>query len=132
MGTGGSSVKRADKKVDPEKVFRALLKQEGIPQPKSEHKFALNGRRWRFDYAWLDPLVALEVEGGIWVRGRHSRGAGMLSDMDKYNHAALTGWTVLRTTPDGLSTKKTIELLRDALVWPKRENGMIAQPDRDT
>lgn len=109
-------MKTADKKLDPEKVFRALLKQEKLPAPTTEHKFALTiGRRWRFDYAWPAVLVALEVEGGIWTGGRHSRGKGMLSDMEKYNHAALTGWVVLRTIPDNLCSPETVSLLHDAL-----------------
>lgn len=110
-------MKRAEKKLDPEKLFRALLKQEGIPQPTGEYEFAkaATGRKWRFDYAWIEQHVALEVEGGIWIRGRHSRGAGMLADMEKYNYAALTGWRVLRTTPDMLPLSGTLNLIRIAL-----------------
>ena len=58
-------------------------------------------RRWRFDFAnpgaaWR---LAVEIEGGIFSRGRHTRGAGFLRDCEKYNTAALHGWTVLRYAP---------------------------------
>jgi hypothetical protein len=61
--------------------------------------------------AWVDAHVALEVEGGIWTRGRHTRPKGYLSDIEKYNEAALLRWCVLRTTPDGLCSDDTILML---------------------
>lgn len=96
--------------------FLLLLKAHGLPPPAQEYRFC-SARRWRFDYAWpdLDPPVALEVEGGIWTRGRHVRPGGMLSDMTKYNRAALMGWVVLRCTPDDIKTGRVIDLLKEAL-----------------
>jgi hypothetical protein len=71
----------------------------GLPPPIPEFRFS-PPRKWRFDWAWPDRKVAVEQEGGIWIRGRHSRGVGMLKDMEKYNRAALLGWRVFRFTPD--------------------------------
>ena len=88
---------------DYEPVIRALCATHGIPSPKAEHRFA-TPRRWSLDFAWIKARVALEVEGGIWIQGRHSRGAGMLKDMEKYNRAAALGWRVCRCTPSTLIT----------------------------
>lgn len=107
--------RRADKKIDPEKVFRALLKQERIHPPVSEFVFALP-RKWRFDYAWPDSHVALEVEGGIWTGGRHTRGAGFLKDIEKYNRAAELGWLVLRTSPANLYSDGMIQSIKAVLL----------------
>lgn len=63
--------------------------------PEREYRFHPK-RRWRFDFAFPEQRVAVEVEGGVFVNGRHSRGAGMLADMEKYNAAAEAGWVVLR------------------------------------
>ena len=52
-------------------------------------------RKWRFDFLWK-PDVAIEIEGGIFTQGRHSRGAGMQKDMDKYNQAMMMMYKVLR------------------------------------
>lgn len=60
-------------------------------------------RRWRFDWACPKVKIAVEVEGGCFIQGRHSRGAGMIADMQKYNWAALNGWMVLRYTPQNLT-----------------------------
>lgn len=53
-------------------------------------------RDWRFDFAWPEHHLAVEVEGGTWTRGRHNRGSGFAEDCEKYNAAAELGWTVLR------------------------------------
>lgn len=64
----------------------------------AEHKFC-DSRRWRFDYACLQIATAIEIEGGAYTRGRHTRGKGFVSDLEKYNTAQLFGWVVLRYTP---------------------------------
>ena len=72
-------------------------------------------RRWRFDWAWPAERLALEIEGGAWTRGRHTRGKGFIEDMAKYNAAALAGWRVLRVTPQQFSSGEAGRLVRLAL-----------------
>lgn len=72
-------------------------------------------RRWRFDYAFPAQRVALEVEGGAWTQGRHTRPRGFLNDLEKYNAATVQGWRVLRTTPAELFTEKTLKMLLKTL-----------------
>ncbi|HUU23465.1 MAG TPA: DUF559 domain-containing protein [Phycisphaerae bacterium] len=69
----------------------------GSPAPTRQHRFA-PPRRWRFDFAWPAQKVAVEIEGGTFVRGRHTRGAGFQGDCEKYNAAVSLGWRVLRYT----------------------------------
>jgi hypothetical protein len=95
-------------------LFLALVKSHGLPTPQTEYRFA-PPRRWRFDYCWPDRLIALEQEGGVWTRGRHSRGAGMVNDMEKYNAAQLAGWVVLRFTPQQLTSGEALPVLTDIL-----------------
>ena len=72
-------------------------------------------RRWRFDRAWLNCKLAVEIEGGTWVKGRHSRGAGMRADAEKYNAATLQGWRVLRFTGDMVKDGSAIATVVHAL-----------------
>lgn len=72
-------------------------------------------RKWRFDYAIPQYRVALEVEGGVWTGGRHTRPQGFLGDIEKYNTATLMGWKVLRTTPEALLSDRTLEMLKCAI-----------------
>lgn len=86
----------------------------GLTEPVIEHRFH-PVRRWRFDYAWPEHKVALEVEGGIWTGGRHTTGKGFEADIEKYNTATADGWRILRTTPKNLLTVKTVEYLKKTL-----------------
>jgi len=53
-------------------------------------------RRWRFDFAIPERMIAIECEGGVHSHGRHTRGSGFVADCEKYNHAAAAGWFVFR------------------------------------
>ena len=78
-----------------------LCRGAGLPEPVPEYTFA-KPRRWRFDYAWPLVKLALEVDGGVWTQGRHTRGAGKIADMEKLSEAAILGWRVLYAVPDDL------------------------------
>ena len=98
-------------------LFFRLLEEEGLPLPRTEWEFS-GRRKWRIDYSWPDPdeMVALEVEGGVYTRGRHTRGSGFMKDMEKYNALALAGYRLIRCTPNTLATQATIDLIREALL----------------
>jgi len=53
-------------------------------------------RQWRADFHILETKILVEVEGGIWTGGRHTRGKGFIQDMEKYNAATMLGYQVLR------------------------------------
>jgi hypothetical protein len=78
--------------------IRAICEDAGLPVPVLEYRFA-PPRRWRFDAAWIDAKVALEVDGAIWRNGRHTRGSGWVKDTEKLNEAACRGWRLLRLQP---------------------------------
>ena len=109
--------------------FELQCKLAGLPEPKKEYRFA-PPRRWKFDFCWPDPWVidvfewplawpirgvAMEVEGGVFIAGRHSRGAGMVKDMEKYNTATLQGWRVLRVTPKQIADGSALTLVEKAI-----------------
>lgn len=85
--------------ISNETLLSAWCDSIGVARPKPEHSFAAPVRNWKFDFAWLDAKIALEIEGGIYQRGWHQSISGYLDDMAKYNEAALRGWLVLRATP---------------------------------
>jgi hypothetical protein len=58
----------------------------------------------------------LEQEGGIWTGGRHSRGKGMQGDMQKYNRAAILGWSVIRCTPQQIADGSIFPTLVEAVL----------------
>lgn len=70
---------------------------------------------WRFDYAIAEHRIAVEVEGGVFSGGRHTRPTGFLGDVEKYNTATLYGWRLFRVTPSRLISASTMQLLHDAI-----------------
>lgn len=59
--------------------------------------------------------VYLEIQGGIWIRGGHNRGAQMKKDWEKYNEATALGWRPIFVEPKDLMAKETADLIRRAL-----------------
>lgn len=96
-----------------EDSLATLIKWEKLPDPSREYVFS--ERRWRFDFAWWQQKVAVEVEGGTWISGRHTRGSSFEKDCVKYNEAALRGWRVFRVTPAMIEDGRAIQTIRRAL-----------------
>jgi len=86
-----------------------------LPLPEREYKFHPK-RKWRFDFAWPDQLLALEVEGGT-MRGksRHTTGVGFHNDCEKYNTATVSGWRILRVDSMQVKSGQALEWLEKAL-----------------
>lgn len=95
-------------------VFTVLCFSDLHVECVKEFKFHPT-RRWRFDYAIPEHKIAVEVEGGVWTNGRHTRPQGFLGDIEKYNTATLMGWRVFRTTPTDLVRTATLKLLKTAI-----------------
>ncbi|MND75930.1 hypothetical protein D3C80_675650 [compost metagenome] len=82
---------------------KVLAQLVGFPDPVTELLFHPK-RKWRFDYAWEEQKLALEIHGGIHSGGRHTRGRGFVEDRAKMNEATLLGWTVLEVTPEHIKS----------------------------
>jgi len=100
--------------LDYSETLAFQLQLAGLPKPQREFIFHKR-RKWRFDLAWPDLLIAVEVEGGIWTNGRHVRGEGYESDCEKYNEAQLMGWMVLRFTPGMIKRGKAGGIIEKAI-----------------
>ena len=116
-----------------EEQFALLLKDHGIPF-EQEYRFrGLNDqRRWRFDFVVL-PLylqIAIEIEGGSYVYGRHNRPKGFAADCEKYNQATLMGWKVLRYTPNQALELAPLEIVH--LINNVRSNDFRSYPKATT
>lgn len=99
--------------------FEMLLKTDyarGIPKSVRELQFNPL-RRWRFDFAWPKSKVAVELAGGLFVFGGHTRPMARIAEMDKKNSATLLHWKVLEFSNKHLEDRpmECLELLRKCL-----------------
>ena len=97
-----------------EELYALQVQGARLPAPVREFRFDPK-RRWRVDFAWPERTLLVEIEGGTWVAGRHSRGSGFVNDCEKYNTAALKGYTVLRFTGDMVKSGAALEATELAL-----------------
>lgn len=132
---------------DPEELFAAQCRQFRLPTAQREYRFAKPiGRQWRFDFAFLDFHLAVEIEGfvvrSIWAAelfggapviqgdrvtnvlevkrmtvamGGHATITGLREDCEKYNTAAMLGWTVLRFEQGAIKPQHAIEMTQRVL-----------------
>lgn len=82
-----------------EDKFLDQLKERKLTRGmKRELTFAPK-RRFRFDFAWPARKLAVEINGGTWMRrGGHSTGRGIENDLRKLQLARSLGWTVFSYT----------------------------------
>ena len=86
----------------------------GLPEPVREYQ-AIKGRKFRFDFAWLEHRLLVEVNGGTYTKGAHSTGQGIARDYEKANLATLDGWRVLMFDGKAVKSGVAVEVIRQAL-----------------
>ena len=88
-----------------------------------EHRFH-PVRRHRIDVALLErvsegyaPCLAIEIDGGGWVKGggRHSRGLGMEADAEKSALIAAAGYRLVRVTPKQVRDGRALAWIKECL-----------------
>jgi len=99
---------------DLEAELALQIRTLGLPEPIREYP-AIKGRKFRFDFAWLEQRLLVEVNGGTFTRGGHSTGVGIRRDYEKANLAQLAGWRVLMFDGRAVRSGEAVEVVRRAL-----------------
>lgn len=94
--------------------FLLLCRAHKLPAPQTEFRF-LPDRKFRADYCWPEAMVIVEQHGGIWKKGAHSSGLGLLRDFEKSNLAQMAGYLYLTFTPQQLQLEATFQTLKTIL-----------------
>lgn len=113
---GASKPKRGSKrpKVKGEKVpneFEAKLARDlKALKIEFEQEFKFHPKRkWKADFHLVGKMILVEVEGGIWSGGRHTRGKGYIGDMEKYNAATMMGYQVIRFSTEQVKSGLAVQ-----------------------
>ncbi len=99
-------------KIDYPKLLVDQILSTDLPVPLREYKFHPT-RKWRFDLAFMEQKLAVEVEGGIWIYGRHNRASSYFKDMEKYNNACLLGWYVIKLSTDMVKSGEGLDIITE-------------------
>jgi len=99
------------------------------PDPVAQCRFHPD-KGWIYDYCWIDKLLALDIQGGGFVMGAHSREGGMTNDYYKHNAAVLMGWRPLLASRTMILNEVNslidtiLELLKQPVLSPNAERVM--------
>ena len=91
--------------------FERLWAAANGPTLTPEYRFHAE-RNWRADYCHEPSRTLIELEGGTWAGGRHTRGAGYAEDCRKYLAAVVMGYAVVRLTGE-MITADNVRVLLD-------------------
>jgi very-short-patch-repair endonuclease len=115
MKLGGSwDLRRVDKADELDFQFKA--RNPSIPKYAREFLFHPL-RKWRLDFAFEEARLAVEVNGGVYVSGGHTRGKAYENDCEKYAHLAIMNWRLIVVTPKQVKSGL-------ALLWIERALGI--------
>ena len=114
-------------KVDgPEDLFASQCRSHLLPPFVRQYRFAKHiGRQWRFDFAFPDFMLAVEIDGVVVRRigvqtvvgGRHATITGIRGDNVKINTAqGFLGWRVLRFLQSDVKPGHAVEFVSKALM----------------
>ncbi|MEO8285025.1 MAG: hypothetical protein ABI670_01150 [Chloroflexota bacterium] len=90
------------------------MRSAGLPEPQTEVRFHQR-RRWRFDICWPAMMLAVEVDGGNWVWGRHVRARAYEGDCEKQAEAVIEGWRYVRVTGDMVCDGRALRIIERLL-----------------
>lgn len=139
-GADGTETRVKVPRIDYADRLDGMLREAGISGYKREYRFAAFAaggpgrglrarlktaglRDWRFDFAFVEQWLAIEVDGGVRQVGINPRTGepiavgrhAMSDDYRKINAAQLLGWRVLRYTLEMLRSGEWLDQVESAL-----------------
>jgi len=92
---------KSNPKKDYAKIYNLFsLSLTSLPEKYiREYKFSPI-RQWKIDFFFPRSQLAIEIEGGAWIQGRHNRASSFIADMEKYNEMAKSRIYLMRFTPE--------------------------------
>jgi len=130
----GARPKRPSQQSYLEERVALYIARKGLPAPVRQLRFAKEAlqRQWKFDFAWPDRGLALEVDGGSFMaKGAHNTGMKLMNDAQKANAALLLGWRVFRVTDRMFRDGEAFTVLEQMLTTEIRYHSPVLVPTTD-
>lgn len=112
---------RAAKLPEPEREYRFAAEHVGTGKGSKQRLAEAGLRDFRFDFCWPELKLAVEVDGGMYMKGGHTSGVGASRDREKDDCAMRLGWKVYRCTPDMVKKGWAIETIEILLTMAQTE-----------
>ena len=98
-----------------EKKFISLW-EKSYKLSLEEELCLIPGRRFRFDFVHQESKVAIEIQGGVFMRGNsgHSSGKGITRDCEKSNLAIYQGYVVFKLT-NAMITEENLAMIHETI-----------------
>lgn len=90
------------------------IRAAGLPPFVREYRFHPS-RMWRLDLARPEAKLAVEIDGGVFSGGRHTRGVGYEADCVKAAELAILGWRLIRVTTRHVKNGAALQWIERAL-----------------
>ena len=105
-----------------EDLFAFQLDSAGLTGYVREYQ-AIPGRRFRFDFAFIQPehRLLIEINGGTYNGGAHGRGVGINRDYEKNNLAVKFGWDVLSFDTKQVKSGEAVNFTEQILINQTQE-----------
>jgi len=102
-------------KNDLELEFLLQIRALGLPEPEREY-CAIEGRRFRYDFCWVQQRVLVECQGGVYsYQPSHASASGIRRDAEKLNIAVSQGWRVYHFTSDMVRSGEAARMIEQEL-----------------
>lgn len=110
-----------------ELALLAQIRALHLPEPTRQYAFHPT-RRYRADFAYVPEKLLIEVQGGVWVSGRHNRASGYEADCRRTCEAMKHGWRILPVTPAMIESGEAVAYVETTLraIWQRRKGAACA------
>ena len=102
------------KRTEVEDLLESQMQEAGLSGFVREYQ-AIEGRRFRWDFAFVKDRLLIEVQGGVWVKGGHSTGVGITRDNEKFSLASVNKWFTIPVTTDHVKSGQALEWIKQFL-----------------
>ena len=102
------------KRTEVEDLLESQMQEAGLAGFVREYQ-AIEGRRFKWDFAFVEDRLLIEVQGAVWVKGGHSTGVGITRDCEKFSIASANKWFTIPVTTDHVKNGKALEWIKQFL-----------------